>query len=201
MAGHGKTKKIIRDLFIVLSILLACFAFFPFTKMSQIDTGYGDAENYNGVDYVLSIIEDNMIRIPRYYHMAFLTKGATYKNIPFHPLDDEKHIQYINLHFNWDNSVDIDNGKKIYKMNVKCVELERHSALVDSIDSYGNDIFPTNPDSMFMFIRFLEHGTGDTLMVFRQKKLLLLGRQRLAWMWSHGGKCLITGTPSSHFDY
>lgn len=214
MVGRGIFKKRITCVFLMLFLCLSLFLYLPFCSFTQILTGYENEVEYkNGVKYPLSGLDCFMsalgrftIRCSCYQYGLFLTKGSTYRNIPFHAEEDTTDVKFADIRFNWDNTISLNFGDEKIEFEVDKVEITPETYRdTTAVETVGHFILtsmdpPTSRDSLFNLIHFYD-SSGNYFCIVRQTKAMVYGRQRVGFSFEMNGKYLKTGRNASSFDY
>ncbi|GEM_PF-2939463 len=191
-----KMKKKWLTIVATISIAIIVLCYWPFVQLKEID-----AEDYlrSHIDNSLDgKIRELLTRLELYKSCWFIHKGDIYSDIPFLFLrNDTIHTQKMDIKFNWDNSVTINDGIKKIDLHVNriCIEPMLYPF---SVHDYPLKLHETR-DSLFVGI-FMYDDKNNEIDVYRQKNTLPLGGRRVGFRFNIDGKVFVTGA-KERFHY
>lgn len=188
MKIHIGGSKIILLLFSILIVVVwFVVAYFPFCKLHLIESDY---ENSTINETILAYEE----RVKTYWKTLFLTKGMTFKDIPY--LNEK-----VNIDLGWNNSITISSGKfkKVMYVNRICCYREDNTHIKGK---YGEFIIldrVPSADSTYIGIGF-EDENQNSITIYKQPDKMPYGDKKYGFYINISGLNFVTGK-SNCFDY
>ena len=188
-------KKIIWGTVVAITLgAVYMLCYWPFVQMKDFVTGRREI-HYISNGLPPDKIEELHDYLEVYPLCWFIHKGDTYFNIPF--IDNSLHIHKMDIKFNCDNRVTINEGTNKFDLHVNRTWIE--PMLYPFSDSnYALKLHETC-DSLFVGV-FMYDDNNNEIDIYRQKRTMPLGRRRVGFRISINGKVYVTGD-RERFDY
>lgn len=188
-----KKKKWMAVVTIALTAVFV-FCYWPFVQMKDFVT-----EKYKRsiLDETYHDNTEDFFDFIEIYPLCwFIHKGDTYSDIPF-LYNDTIHKHKMDIKFNWDNSVTINDGINKFDLHVKRIWIEPMLYPLSVHD------YPLKPhkteDSLFVGI-FMYDDKNNEIDILRQKRKKPLGGKRVGFRIIIDGKVFVTGA-KERFHY
>lgn len=188
-------KKLIRGTVVAITlgaVFMLCY--WPFVQMKDFVMGRRE------IHYISNGLPpdkgEELIDYLNVYPLCwFMHKGNSYFDIPFK--DNSFHKHKMDIKFNWDNTVTINEGTNKFDLQVNRIWIE------PLLYPLSDDDYPlklhNNCDSLYVGI-FIYDDKNNEIDIYRQKRTLPLGHRRIGFRININGKIYVTGN-RERFDY
>lgn len=199
-----KAKRIIWTtiLGIVLTTSFVLF-YWPFVQIKDICVDENWGSHFDGSTYEKVLRFHTCVQL--YPNCWYIHKGDVYSDIPL--LYGNSVSQIVDIRFNWDNSITVNNDAYRFDLHVDSVVLKtelfpfKPQAYPDVYDS--DDYYPLRhhetDDSLFVGAFFYDKNKNE-ITIYRQKNMMPFRGRRVGFFISIDGKEYLTGKESP-FDY
>lgn len=183
----GCFKILLLSFSLIFVVVWFVVAFYPFCKLQLFESDYGN----NTIDETVLAYEE---RVKTYWKTLFLTKGMTFKNIPY--LNET-----LNVELGWNNSITVSSGKfkKVMYVNRICCYYKDNTHIKGK---YGEFIIldrTPSKDSTYIGVGF-EDENQNSITIYKQPDKMPYGDKKYGFYINISGINFVTGK-SNCFDY
>ncbi|MDO4986577.1 MAG: hypothetical protein Q4E48_12895 [Prevotella sp.] len=172
---------------LAFGILWFRFAYYPFCQLDQIESDYGNA-TIN--ETILSYEE----RIKTYRKALFLTKGMSFKDIPYKG-------GKVTVDFGWDNCITISSGNFESVIHIDRICCYRNDN-TNIIGKYGEFVVldrPLSEDSVYIGIGFWDKN-NNSITIYKQSNEMPYGNKKYGFYVDTNRLKFVTGR-NNCFNY
>lgn len=162
-------------------------AYYPFCKLRLIESDYGNRT----INETILAYEG---RVETYWKTLFLTKGMTFKNIPY--LNDT-----VNIDLGWNNSITISSGKfkKVMYINSICCYYKDNTHIIGKYGEFITLDKVPSKDSTYIGIGF-EDESQNSITIYKQPDNMPYGDKKYGFYLNISGLEYVTGK-NNCFNY